>query len=307
MLDPAVPGLALVRVRTDAELEEMITVQAQASPERPPPRLENLRHNLDSAPELMYLVARLGDAPVGCGFVEPTPAAFARGHLVVVPEAQQRGVGSALLTEASRRARELGKHQLEGAITESDARARAFFERRGYEVVGGEQAVALDLTAVVPLPAEPPAGVRIVSRAERPDLLEGMYAVSVEAEQDIPDFAGERGFDEWRSTDVDRPSLPPELSFLALAGDEVVGFASLHDFGKDTHNSLTAVKRAWRRRGVATALKRTQIAAAKEHGFGRLVTTSETRNTPMRALNEKLGYAPEPSLSQVTMRGPLIC
>jgi GNAT superfamily N-acetyltransferase len=84
-----------------------------------------------------------------------------------------------------------------------------------------------------------------------------------------------------------------------------VGFASLHDYGPDAHNSLTAVKRAWRRRGVATALKRTQIAAAKEHGFRRLLTESETRNTPMRALNEKLGYRPEPSMSTVVLRGPL--
>jgi GNAT superfamily N-acetyltransferase len=253
----------------------------------------------------MYLVARLGDVPVGCGFVEPTPAAFARCHLVVVPDARQRGVGAALLTEASRRAAELGKRELEGAVTESDVQSRSFFERRGYEVVGGEQAVALDLSGFEPLPAELPDRVRIVSRAERPDLLQGMYEVSVEAEQDIPDYAGERGFEAWRATDVDRPSLPAELSFLALAGDEVVGFASLHDFGGDAHHSLTAVKRAWRRRGVATALKRTQIAAAKKQGFVRLVTASETRNAPMRLLNEKLGYLPEPSLGQLTMRGPL--
>jgi RimJ/RimL family protein N-acetyltransferase len=190
-------------------------------------------------------------------------------------------------------------------VIESDLVSRAFLERRGYEAVGGEQAVALDLTALEPLRAEPPDGIRVVTRAERPDRLEGMYEVSLEAERDIPDFAGERSFEAWRASDVDRPSLRPELSFLALAGEEVVGFASLHDFGRDAHNSLTAVKRAWRRRGVATTLKRAQIAAAKEHGFARLVTASETRNTPMRALNEKLGYVPEPSLSVVIMRGPL--
>lgn len=305
MQETAVPGLTLVRVRTDAELEDMISVRAQANPDRPPPRLENLRHNLDSEPELRYLVARLGDAPVGCGFVEPTPAELARAHLVVVPAARRRGVGSALLAEASSRALELNKRQLEGEVIESDVQSRAFLERRGYEVVGGEPAVALDLTALEPLRAEPPEGIRIVSRAERPDLLEGMYEVSLEAERDIPDFTGDRSFEAWRASDVDRPSLRPELSFVALAGDEVVGFASLHDVGREAHNSLTAVKRAWRRRGVATALKRTLIAAAKEHGFLRLLTESETRNTPMRALNEKLGYVPEPALSVVMMRGPL--
>jgi mycothiol synthase len=64
------------------------------------------------------------------------------------------------------------------------------------------------------------------------------------------------------------------------------------------------VKRDWRRRGVATALKRAQMAAAKRAGFRRLVTGSEERNVPMRNLNAKLGYLPEPSQSQVILRGP---
>jgi RimJ/RimL family protein N-acetyltransferase len=57
---------------------------------------------------------------------------------------------------------------------------------------------------------------------------------------------------------------------------------------------------------VATALKRAQIALAKDRGFERLVTESEERNEPMRNLNRKLGYRPEPSLSTVVLRGPLV-
>ena len=48
------------------------------------------------------------------------------------------------------------------------------------------------------------------------------------------------------------------------------------------------------------------IAAARELGFNRLVTESETRNLPMRRLNEQLGYRAEPSLSTVVLRGPLL-
>ena len=86
----------------------------------------------------------------------------------------------------------------------------------------------------------------------------------------------------------------------------MVGYAALDDYGVDAFHGLTAVKRAWRGQGVATALKRSQIAAAKERGVKRLVTESEERNTPMRRLNEKLGYRPEPSLSTVVLRGPLL-
>jgi GNAT superfamily N-acetyltransferase len=78
----------------------------------------------------------------------------------------------------------------------------------------------------------------------------------------------------------------------------------LDDHGRDAFHGLTAVARVWRRRGVATALKQTQIVAAKHAGYRRLVTASEERNEPMRNLNAKLGFKPEPSLSTVVLRGP---
>jgi mycothiol synthase len=306
MQTPVVPDLVRVRVDSDADLEAMISVRAEADPHLPPPRIENLRHNLASDPELTYLVARLGGRPVGCGFVEISPARTVTAHLVVIPSARRRGVGSRLLAEASTRARARHKTALQGEVREDDAESRGYFERRGYSQVGGEQAVALELALTEAAPVEPPAGVRVLSRAERPDVLEGLYAVSLDAERDIPDHAGARSFEAWCAHEIERPTRRPELAFIAFAGEEVIGYASLDDFGEDAYHGLTAVKRAWRRRGVATALKRALIAAARDRGHRRLVTESETRNVPMRSLNEKLGYRPAPELSVVVLRGPLL-
>jgi GNAT superfamily N-acetyltransferase len=298
--------LVVARVDSDVGLHDMIAVRSRTDPDLPPPRLENLRHNLDSDPSLAYFVARLGGEAVGCGFAELLDVPYAAAHVLVVEEARRRGVGSALLRAVSAHAAAADKAELQGEAREDDARSRVFFERRGFVAVGGEQAVALDLSAHVPEPAEPPDGIRIVSRAEEPNVLEGMYAVAVEADEDIPGNDDIRTFEQFRAQDVDRPTRVPELCFVALAGDEVVGYAVLDDFGSDAFHGLTAVKRTWRRRGVATALKRTQIAAAKERGFRRLITESEERNLPMRRLNDKLGYRPEPSLSTVVLRGPLL-
>jgi GNAT superfamily N-acetyltransferase len=307
MKAPALSGLAIACVRSDADLEAMVAVRSAADPENPPPRIENLRQNLAAEPTLRYLVARLDSEPVGCGFVEThEELPYAQAHVVVVTDARRRGIGSELVAAASERARVAGNAELQGEIRESDGASRAFFERRGYAVVGGEKAVALALDTVPATPPQPPPGVTIASRAERPDVAEGMYAVAVEAEADIPGNEVERSFELWRASELGRPTAPPELCFVALAGDEVVGYASLDDAGRDAYNRLTAVKRAWRRRGIATALKRAEIATAKERGFRRLVTASEERNLPMRTLNEKLGYRPEPSLSTVVMRGPLL-
>ena len=302
MNEPAVRPV-VVFVQSDDELAAMIEVRAQADPDLPPPRLDNLRNNLTGNPDLMYLVARLADAPVGCGFVDVAYDA-APMHVVVVPPARRRGVGTALLAAVSDRARASGLARLQGEIRASDEESLAFFGRRGFEEVGREVAVTLELTGT-DVGLEPPPGVRIVSRAEEPDVVEGMYEVAREAEPDIPGEDRVRPFDVWRSTEIDRPSLRPELTFVALAGDEVVGYAILDTVGGELWHRLTGVKRAWRRRGIATALKRAQIEAATRSGIARLVTSSEERNTAMRSINEALGYRPEPRLSTVVVRGPV--
>ncbi len=300
--------LRIQHVASDADLEAMSIVLHLANPDLPPTagNVKGIRHNLESNPDLTYVVARLNGEPAGCGYVELEDASFVVAQVDVVPKLRGRGVGSGLLAEISRVAAANDRGELQGEVRESDAASRAYFERRGYVRVGGEQAVALALAQHDPEAVEPPPGVAIVSREERPELAEGMYEVAKEAELDIPGATPDRSFELWRSRELDRPSRNPALTFIALASDEVVGYAGLDEYGVDAFHGLTAVKRAWRGQGVATALKRSQIAAAKERGVKRLVTESEERNTPMRRLNEKLGYRPEPSLSTVVLRGPLL-
>jgi mycothiol synthase len=292
---------AIARAVTDEDLEAMLEVRRRVPPEAHG-TLENLRFNLDAKKELAYFVARLGDEPVGCGFVEPWTA-VASGHIEVVPEHRRRGVGSALLAEISTRARELGKDTLQGEVRESDPESREFVEHRGFVQIGAERAVVLELDGHEPVPVEPPEGVRIVTRAEYPDLLQEMYAVAVQADEDIPGSEGVQTFEQWRAHEIDRPTRRPELCFIALAGEEVVGYAGLQVFGDRADHGLTATRRDWRRRGVGTALKRAEIAAAKRAGFRRLLTESEERNEPMRLLNEKLGFVPAPEWSMLVMRG----
>jgi len=295
--------LEITTVHSDADLEDMIRVQALVRPEWQP-KLENLRHHLDSNPELTYFVGRLGEEPVACGFVEPWEA-FSQGDVAVVPARRRSGIGSALFAEISSRARGFGKTEIQGEIQESDAESSAFFERRGFVPVGGEKAVVLELEGLEAPELEPPEGVRIATRAEEPDRLDAMYALAVQADEDIPGSAGVQSYERWRAMDIDRPNCLPELCFLALAGDEVIGYAVLQEAGDRAFHGLTVTRRDWRRRGVASALKRAEIAAAKRSGFKRLLTESEERNEPMRRLNEQLGFVPAPEWSTVVMRGPL--
>ena len=98
----------------------------------------------------------------------------------------------------------------------------------------------------------------------------------------------------------------PEGTFVAVAGDDVVGYAKFSFWAAkpDTlFHDLTAVKRAWRGRGVARALKRTQLDWAKEQGFRYARTSNEERNEPIRRLNAELGYRPIPG--RIVLDGPI--
>ena len=102
------------------------------------------------------------------------------------------------------------------------------------------------------------------------------------------------------------PGDRPEATFVAVAGGEAVGYAkfSLSSTSKTSaYHDLTVVKRAWRGRGVARALKTAQIGWAKANGFEVLRTQNDERNTAMRRLNEQLGY--RPSVGRIYLRGPL--
>jgi mycothiol synthase len=297
--------VAIVPARSDDDLSTMIDVRVRADPEARP-TLEGLRHNLATDPNLLYVVAYEDGAGVACGFADEGAGDAAGAHAVVVPEARRRGIGTAVLRRLSDHARTLGKEALLIEVRMDDPDAVAFLERRGYVEVERQLALALELAGADPTPPPLPPGVRIVSRAERPDVVRGMYETAEEGSRDIPgiDGARETSFEAWKAHEIDRPSRRPELTFVALAGDDVVGYAGLDVFQDAVYHGLTVVRRAWRRKGIARALKVAQIAAAKEAGFERLVTESEARNVPMESLNRSLGYRPAPG-STIVFRGPL--
>jgi GNAT superfamily N-acetyltransferase len=305
---PALAGLAVVRAERDDELLAVAAVRRAVDPDAQP-SLVSMRHTLATFPHAAYLLARAGEEAVGCGYVGCFPGTqqepFMYADVSVVPERRRQGVGTALLREVGRHARDVDKQGLTVEVKEDDADSLAWMERRGFEEVERQKALELVLADVASVEPAPPDGVVVVPRA--PEHEHGMYAVGVEAGKDIPglDADHEPSFEEWRSFEIARPSRRPELAFVALSDGEVVGFASADVFGEsDTGwHGLTAVSRAWRGRGIATALKQSQIEAARRLGLRRLMTESEERNEPMRHLNEKLGYRPVAGM--VVLRGPL--
>jgi len=151
-----------------------------------------------------------------------------------------------------------------------------------------------------------PASVEITNLADRPDLARAAWDVEVEAAPDIPTEGGVEAwpFERWRSAVLDAPTALPEAAVVAVANGEVVGsavLAALSDGGAE--HGLTAVRRAWRGRGIATALKSAQIEWARRTGYTELHTSNDETNLSMRSINTRLGYEAAPAF--VMVRGPL--
>jgi mycothiol synthase len=255
------------------------------------------------------LLARVDGTVAGSAVVVVFPQRLDRTFAIVtvLEEHRRRGVGSALYEAISAWTRERGLDKIEAPIADDDPASVAFATRRGFEEERREKGVALDLTQIEPPEVRPPKGVEIVTWAERPELAPGIYEVAAEAHVDIPGQEDEEAepFEDWLAHDMQGSGDKPEATFVALAGDEVVGYAkfSLTDAQPTTaHHDLTAVKRAWRGRGIARALKATQIAWAKANGYTELRTRNEERNAPIRRLNEEFGYAP--TVGRIYVVGP---
>ena len=83
--------------------------------------------------------------------------------------------------------------------------------------------------------------------------------------------------------------------FVALEGDEVVGYAML---GEDkpgvAQHWMTGVARRARGRGVASALKATADRSGADAGLRELRTQNDVANAAMRKVNERFGLRGSP-------------
>jgi GNAT superfamily N-acetyltransferase len=225
------------------------------------------------------------------------------GHaeVFVLPERRGAGIGSGLYERVAVWVQERGCVTLETAVAEDDPASLAWVDRRGFREVGRNSKMVLDLMAIDAPAIDPPEGVEIVTWAARPELTPGIYAVACEAYGDVP---GDEGtpmdpYEEWLSNDMQGDSDRPEATFVALVEGKVAGYAKLSLSKSDTkvaYHDMTGVLRAYRGRGIAAALKRTQIRWAKEAGYEKLQTANEVRNEPIRKLNARHGYRLEPGL-----------
>jgi GNAT superfamily N-acetyltransferase len=294
-----------VRELRDDEVDVYVEVRSRVHPENPIPRAVVVEDRKGQSH--VDLIAERSGEPLGVASASSFGGApdgdLAYVTIRVPREHRRQGVGTALHLRASEHAESLGKARFYCVVRNDDADSLAYYAARGYDEVGRMQDVFLEL-ATAEVEPKVPEGMEIVPLS--PELDRSAYEVALEADADIP--TGEQHasgtFEQWSKHNLGA-FLLRDLSFVALEDGRVIGYALLHQHKEDTaEHAMTGVARAARGRGVASALKQAQIAAAKQTGLTWLRTQNDLGNGPMRRVNEKLGYVPR--FEWVHLTGPLL-
>jgi GNAT superfamily N-acetyltransferase len=180
---------------------------------------------------------------------------------------------------------------ISGRIAEHDSDSLEWAANLGFAEVGRDVELVRELGDETP--AAPLEGIEIkeLTAADH----DAIYAIAVACWPDMatPEAMPAPPYDDWAYEELRGPVV-----LGAFDAERLVGYAALvtRPARPDVlEHGFTAVLRSHRGRGIATALKRTQLAWAAEHGYRELVTYTQEGNKRMRAINEKLGYRERPA------------
>lgn len=226
--------------------------------------------------------------------------------LAVPPQHARQGIGTALADTVKAHLQQRGAREVLAGAKENEPHAVTFLERRGFTELEREFTNILKLQYKLPAPAPLPAGYRCISLAdlmaeigEQP-ALEAFRQCFNESRADEPRQIPARPYSSQdMQTYLQHPSYFPAGIQLAVTDhNEVAALTELWLDLADPHalgTGLTGTARAHRRKGLALALKIISLHIAQARGAQKIETHNASTNVPMLAINQKLGFRPEPA------------
>ncbi|GIF09487.1 GNAT family N-acetyltransferase [Actinoplanes siamensis] len=138
----------------------------------------------------------------------------------------------------------------------------------------------------------PPGAVRLVSLREVD--AEEFYLADAAAAVDEPGDVVPQApsFASWRYDIWDNPDLDHGLSTVAVVDGSIVSFSLLIRAGTRVWSDMTATVPEHRGRGLALQVKIEALRRAAAVGATTAFTANDESNTPMLAINTRLGYRP---------------
>ncbi len=230
--------------------------------------------------------------------------------VAVLPGYQGRGIGSALFERLMSDLRERDARWLHTSARETMPHALAFLERRGFRETLRSWESHLDVQRFVPAPFASydarmeEQGIVLSTLARerqwRNRWLEEVYELHTTLMADVPSTMPytQPSLETFSRRCVDNPEALPESYFLAIHEGSLIGESALFRSEaqpESLYQGLTAVRRAYRGRSVAMALKLATIAFAQQHDYSTIKTWNATVNERMLQINDRLGFVRQPA------------
>lgn len=263
--------------------------------------------------EAFYSVVALDEAQCVIGYNELHHGVWqADGtfelRVVVDPTQTQKGIGTTLYEDALTFAKSRQTKRLLVGVADDRPQCVRFAERRGFERKSHSFKSSLDLASfdesrvgdvIDVIAALQSRGLRFSSMAElgdTPDARRKLHFINSTTGNDQPDGTPNAPlppFEEFNRDVCEQPWYQPEGQIVAIATNsgEFAGMCAvtINDEGR-AYNLHTGIARNYRGQKLAQVLKLLAIRYARDKGAARIETDNDSRNGPMLAINEKLGY-----------------
>jgi len=235
-------------------------------------------------------------------------------EVIVLPDFRRRGIGARLYDNAVEFARAQGATRLECEVRDYNRDWLKFAQARGFQIDRHVFESSLDLARFDEarfagvIEAEQAQDIRFFTLADAGNTEANQRKLYELNKRNALDIPGSEGmfprFEDFSKFVFGASWFRAEGQILAADGERWVGLSAVGYFANtySTYNMHTGVLREYRGRKIALALKLLAIRRSREWGAVYLRTNNDSQNAPILAINEKLGYKPQPGYFRCVKR-----